>query len=159
MRGWFDWSADRIHEDLTQAKLSCPLQHGATHLPCLPPTRLPDSRYLWREAMVITFGQTHGLQASQLQCMSPARYARLQARASRLTYSQTLCALDQKVLQAAVSSLACACIALVPNPAAAYNVRLEDVENEHLQSGKIRSMRVYVVQLHPEQCTRNCRHA
>lgn len=38
-------------------------------------------------------------------------------------------------MQAAVSSLACACIALSPTAAGAYNVRLEDVENENLQSG------------------------
>ena len=34
-----------------------------------------------------------------------------------------------------MSSLACACIAMIPTAAGAYNVRLEDVENENLQSG------------------------
>ena len=36
-----------------------------------------------------------------------------------------------------LSGLACACIALAPASANAYNVRLEDVENPALQSGKL----------------------
>ena len=36
-----------------------------------------------------------------------------------------------------LSGLACACIALAPASADAYNVRLDDVENPALQSGEL----------------------
>ena len=46
---------------------------------------------------------------------------------------------DASCKQPWVSSLACACLALVPASANAYNVRLEDVENPATQSGCCRA--------------------
>lgn len=46
-----------------------------------------------------------------------------------------------------LSGLACACIALAPASAGAYNVRLEDVENPALQSGELTNVS-------PHQATR-----
>lgn len=71
----------------------------------------------------------------QLQCASSLRAPYACSRNGRAACDRTTCAAGRSCLQTAVSSLACTCIALVPTAAGAYNVRLEDVENENLQSG------------------------
>ena len=100
--------------------------------------KAPPSQTPLVASMNVTLGLSSLLVTSKVQhrkdCNAPqcSRHPNVQTSApDASTAAEHSCQLGW------LSGLACACIALAPAPAGAYNVRLEDVENPALQSGEL----------------------
>ena len=93
---------------------------------------------------------------SQIICGPTPRLCVQSRHTSGLAGLRTICPSVHNCKENVVSLLACASLALVPTAAEAYNVRLEDVENENLQSGDAACKAHHIV-VKANICAQNCR--
>lgn len=108
---------------------------------------------------MITVNSSPVLGAYQVQCAPTLRAPYACNRNAKHACVPITCAAGKSCLQAAACGLAGACIAMIPTTAAAYNVRLEDVENENLQSGvQGKSSEKYYCRTGAHNCTIQRQH-